>query len=334
MLIHVAVASGTPKSVVRRDEILAMHALSCTDRHQLTEDPEAAEMIVLAGDLESLAEAKANRLIQQYSEKTMAYSEIDAMIPYVPGVYGSAGEPRGLNLRRTQSNIYFSRYGSSINPEVRHRPLEKKELLFCFRGRRDCRVRANILDYPYQRPDVQVLETKGFMHWKDGIVGKRESQKEYADALAASHFALCPRGMGFGSIRLFEVMEMGVAPVLLADRYALPPGPDWASFLLKVPEREYGRLPELLDKHVTESEERGRKAREAWEEFFAPELVFDRVIDQLCEIREQRVVPERVYRRVWPLLKMRAEAKPFIAGTLRSGLAMVRGKSPAGSDAH
>lgn len=297
-----------------------MQARSSTHRHQLTDDPETADIIVLAGDMESLAEAKANQLALRYPEKSMAYSEIDALVAYFPGVYGSAAIERGFKLHRTQSNIYFSRYGSSMNPEVRHRPQEPKHLLFCFRGRRDCRVRTNIISHPYNRPDVQVMETTGFMHWNNGIVGMRQSQKDYADALAQSHFALCPRGMGFGSIRLFEVMEMGIAPVLLADRYALPPGPDWDSFLLKIPEKDFARLPELLEPYVAESEERGRRARQAWEQFFTPELIFDRMIDQLIEIRQQRVIPESLYRHIWPLLKLRFNAKPWIANILRTGL--------------
>jgi Exostosin family len=324
LLIHVAVASSTQKSSARRDEIIAMHARSRTRKHRLTDDPEAADIIVLAGDLESLAEAKANKLIRRYPEKAMAYSEIDALIPFLPGVYGSAGKERGLKLRRTQNNIYFSRYGGSMNPEVRRRTSEPKHLLFCFRGRRDCRVRANILDYPYNRPDVEVVEATGFMHWKDGIAGSRQAQKDYADALARSHFALCPRGMGFGSIRLFEVMEMGVAPVLLADRYALPPGPDWDSFLLRIPEREFGRLPELLEPHIAESEKRGQRAREAWDKFFAPDLIFDRMIDQLYDIRQHRIIPEKLYRRTWPLLQFHADARPWTGRTIRSGFNTVR----------
>jgi hypothetical protein len=324
LLIHVAVASGTQKSAARRDEIIAMHARSRTQRHRLTDDPKAADIIVLAGDLESLAEAKANELTRQYPEKTMAYSEIDALIPFLPGVYCSAAKERGLKLRRTQSNIYFSRYAGSMNPEVRHRPGESKQLLFCFRGRRDCRVRMNILDYPYKRPDVEVLETTGFMHWKEGIVGTRQAQKDYADTLARSHFALCPRGMGFGSIRLFEVMEMGVAPVLLADRYALPPGPDWDSFLLKIPEQEFGRLPELLEPHIAESEKRGQRAREAWENFFAPDLIFDRMIDQLHDVRQHRIISEKLYHLTWPLLQLHADARPWISRTIRSGSNAVR----------
>ena len=308
MLVHVAVASGTAKSAVRRNEVLALHARSRMHRHHLTDDPEAAEVILLTGDLESLAEAQANPLIRRYPEKTMAYSEIDALVAYLPGVYANAAVERGLKLRRTQSDIYFSRYGSSLNPAVRHRPLERKELLFCFHGRRNCRVRTNILNCPYDRPDVQVLETSGFMHWNDGIVGTQQDQQDYADALAHSHFALCPRGMGFGSIRFFEAMEMGVAPVLLSDRYALPPGPDWQSFLLQVPESDYARLPSLLEARLAESAERGRRARQAWEQFFAPELIFDRMVDQLIEIRGQRIVPERLYRRMWMWQQLRADA--------------------------
>lgn len=324
MLIHVAVASGTPKSAVRREEFLAMHARSLTPLHVLTPDAEASDLIVLAGDFETLDEAQANSLLKLYPEKTMIYSEIDALIPFAPGVYGSAYQARGLDLHRMQSNIYLSRYGSSLNPEIRLRASEPKDLLFCFRGRRDCRVRADLLDYPYNRADIEVLERTGFMHWKEGAMGGRQAQKDYADALARSHFALCPRGMGFGSIRLFEVMEMGIAPVLLADRYALPPGPDWKSFLVQVQERQVDRLPAILDALVTESEERGRKARQAWEMFFAPEFIANRIIDQFLQIRAQRRIPERLYRNMWPLLQLRANTRITLSSAIRKSVASIR----------
>ena len=285
----------------------------------LTDDPEVAEVILLAGDFESYAEARANELLRRYPEKTFAYSEIDALVPYAPGVYGSAARPRGVNLRRTQSNIYFSRYASSMNPEIRHRPDEPKQWLFCFRGRRDCRVRKDLIEHDFGRPDVQVLETAGYMHWQNGMVGQKDAQKVYADMLAGSHFALCPRGMGFGSIRLFEVMEMGVAPVLLADRYELPPGPDWGKFLVQVPEREYARLPTILEPLTGESRERGALARRAWEECFAPELVFDRVMDQIVSIRKQRRVPERLMRHLWPVLGMQADSRRFLKQLIKKG---------------
>jgi len=329
MLIHVAVATGTAKSLVRRDELLAMHARSSSGLHQLTEDPRAADLIVLAGEIESLAEAQANPLLRQFPEKTFTYSEIDRLPFWVPGVYGSGGKPGPINLHRVQSNIYFSRYGSSKNTEIRHRPNEPKHLLFCFRGRKDCRVRADLINHPWNRPDIEVLEANAYMHWKKGNVGQNTSQKDYADALAHSHFALCPRGMGFGSIRLFEVMEMGIAPVLLADLYALPPGPDWQKFLIHIPERDFAKLPQILEARKADSTEMGRLAREAWEQFFHPDIVFDRVIDQLIEIRRRRVLPERLYRQLWPLIDLRQHARARLGNLIRRTISGTPTKTPA-----
>ncbi len=316
MLIHVGLATESPKSPVRRDEIVALHASCRTQRHELTDDPEAADLIVLAGHLETLAEARANPLIRRYPEKTFGNSEIDFLIPYIPGAYGDAAKPRFFDLRRIQSTTFFSMYGSSRNPELRYRGDEPKTLLCCFHGRKNARIRVNLIDHPFNRPDVEVLETTGYMHWQNGIVGSTGAQKAFADAMARSHFALCPRGMGFGSLRLFEAMMMGVAPVLLADRYLLPPGPDWGSFLLQYPESDYARLPALLEPHVAESAERGRRARQAWEQHFAPEVVFDLFIDQLCEIRRRRRIPERLYRLFWPLIQLQVDAKQKAATLL------------------
>lgn len=281
-----------------------MHARSRSGLHRRTDDPQAAEMIVLAGETETLAEARANLLLRRFPEKTFAYSEIDALVAYAPGVYSAAAVSGALGMGRTVSHMYLSRYGSSMNPEIRHRPGEPKELLCFFQGRRDCNARTALLNQNYGRADVHVAETAGFMHWRDGLVGAQEMQREYADRMARSHFALCPRGMGLGSIRLFEAMEMGVAPVLIADGFALPPGPAWESFLLVIPEREISRIPAILDAHAHESQWRGEAARLAWETFFAPEVVFDRIVEQLVAVRERRRMPERMYRWLWPAVAL------------------------------
>ncbi len=293
-----------------------MHRRS-SGKHSLVDDPVSAEMILLVGDLTSLEEARRNVFLRDYREKTMVYSEIDAVVPYGPGVYCSGAKAKLLSLRRTRSDVYVSRYISAQNSYIRYRHGERKDLLFCFMGRRDCRVRARLIDEPYNRPDVLIRDTTRYRHWSDSEVDREQAQRDYADTLARSHFALCPRGAGFGSIRLFEVMEMGVAPVLLADRYALPAGPDWDSFLLQIPEKDYARLPEVLEQHMAESAERGQRARAAWEEFFAPEKVFDRLIDQLMEIRQEMWLPETVYQKLWPWLQIRAEVRPWLSRKLR-----------------
>ena len=87
--------------------------------------------------------------------------------------------------------------------------------------------------------------------------------------------------------------------------------------MLQVPEADYARLPELLERYVGESEERGRRARETWERFFAPEVAFDYLIDQMIEIQRERIIPEKIIQRIWPLLQLRADARLRLSSRVR-----------------
>jgi hypothetical protein len=324
VILHVGLANDDDYSRKRKAEIVGMYELARDTKHVLTEDPEAAEMIVLAGDFEWLAELRRNDLLRRFPEKTMIYTESDPGMAFLPGLYGSGAKWQLLGLQRTRSFAYFSRFHSKNNPHIRHRPGETKDRLFCFRGKRDCRVRARILDHAYGRSDVEILDTTFYSHGVKNDLDVDKVQREYADALARSHFALCPRGAGFGSIRLFEAMEIGVAPVVMADLFALPHGPDWESFLIQIPESEYARLPELLEPHIAESAERGRLAREAWERYFAPEVLFDRMVEELVAIRSQRKISERMYRLLWPVHALKQRGRERVTGAAKKMIATVR----------
>ena len=80
-------------------------------------------------------------------------------------------------------------------------------------------MRGWLLDHDFGRPDVVVTDTSDYEHWGESKIDPEQAQQDYVDTLLRSHFAVCPRGKGFGSIRKFEAMELVVAPVMLADRY-------------------------------------------------------------------------------------------------------------------
>tara|TARA_B100001540_G_scaffold154366_2_gene136584 strand:+ start:1540 stop:2427 length:888 start_codon:yes stop_codon:yes gene_type:complete len=52
----------------------------------------------------------------------------------------------------------------------------------------------------------------------------KERQKKFLDLMDSSYFALCPRGYGVTSYRLYEAFEFGVVPVYVSreDQYYLP----------------------------------------------------------------------------------------------------------------
>lgn len=85
-------------------------------------------------------------------------------------------------------------------------------------------------------------------------INAKKEKEEYQDVLARSRFSLCPRGAGHGTLRLWESLQAGAIPVLLADGYILPPGFDWDSCLVKLKENEVNKINDSLAKISPEQE--------------------------------------------------------------------------------
>ena len=97
-----------------------------------------------------------------------------------------------------------------------------------------------------------------------------------------SRFVLCPRGKGTSSIRLCETLAAGHVPVIISDAWVAPHGPDWERFTLFWPELSQDGLVELLEETNGDWAEMSAGARAAYQEFFAPDAWFHRVMD-LCD---------------------------------------------------
>jgi hypothetical protein len=192
-----------------------------------------------------------------------------------------------------------------LNPKVSPRPGIEKRYLFSFLGGSTSIIRKKLYKIDYGRADVIIRNTSNYHHWDVTQSGREEKQQEYADILAASYFSLCPRGASAGSLRLYEVMQIGIAPVLISDRFKLPEGPDWDSFLIRIPESQLKEIPTILAGHLSESAERGRLARLAWERWFAPPMVFNNVIEACVRIKARRRIPERWMQFLWKPMLLR-----------------------------
>lgn len=252
--------------------------------HTIVDDPDQADLILLLGNDAHFPE----RLLQHtlylsHPNRCAVYTEEDSYLPLVPGVYCSATMDPSEQIGRCFNYSYASRHGKHTNHYLAStsgaEALDaEKRLLFSFQGGSTSLVRKRLFNVNYGRPDILVENTANYRHWDNSQPDRDAQQLRYARTMLESHFVLCPRGAGAGSIRFFEVMAAGVAPVLIADDYALPPGVDWDSFLLRFPEREIARLPSLLEPHVASSRERGAAARRAYEQAFSPEVEFDRIV--------------------------------------------------------
>ncbi|MEO6923480.1 MAG: exostosin family protein [Acidobacteriaceae bacterium] len=269
------------------DEIEAFPLLrslaSSSSEHSLVLTPQEADLIIVLGSFGDRPEILlANPTYLAFPDKCAAYTEHDHFVPLIPGVYASAKRSLHTRVGRVFTFDCISSHGRFGNPFVASNPLSEKKYLFSFQGGSTCILRKRLFNLRFNRPDVLIENTSTYGHWLETPAADQQMrQQRYGETLAASHFVLCPRGTGSSSIRFFEVLRAGIAPVLISDNYVLPPNIEWDKFLVRVRERDIHKLPQILETLQATAVERGRLAREAYLENFAASHAFDRIVS-LC----------------------------------------------------
>ncbi|HYG67897.1 MAG TPA: exostosin family protein, partial [Anaeromyxobacteraceae bacterium] len=264
-------------------------------RHTLTDDPEAADVILFVeADPGSpfYERVVEHPLARRYPEKSFLYTRTDRPVAAMQGIY--PGIPRGAyNPQWVRSGFYLVAIGWE-EPT----PLPPDPLLFSFIGA--------VGNHPVRERMLALNGGEGVIEdtsalWPYSALPPEERARmeaHYADVGRRSRFILAPRGRGVASIRLFEAMRMGRAPVILADDWVEPEGPDWQRFSVRVAERDVEQLPQILQARAPEAEAMGRRAREAWEAYFSEQTAFDTFVEWCLAIQRDRRLPFPILRRV------------------------------------
>ncbi|NDV62600.1 exostosin family protein [Puniceicoccales bacterium CK1056] len=294
------------------------------DGIEVLDRPEEADLILVFDSYDE-------RIIRELpwgfllSPRTVMYSQGDAGVPVLPGLY--------VNLTRkihvpgmTASHGYFEYLAETGGNRFckNHLPREKS-YLFCFSGRNSHPVRDRVLRFLEGFPNAIVQDTSEvYNHWSPSR--PEDAQSAYVEQIRQASFSICPRGKGANCIRLFESMRMGVAPVLISDDLVLPDGPDWETFLLRVPENRIEDIPAILEREQHRAGEMGHLARAAYESHFSPESMPRRILEQLREIsvrgktgvsgRLVRWGKHRVVGVFWDLYFLLVDFRDWIRGIL------------------
>ena len=88
---------------------------------------------------------------------------------------------------------------------------------------------------------------------------QKESTQSYNKLLLESRYSLCPSGSGPNSIRFWESLGSGAIPVLLADTLELPEHELWQHAIVRIPEKDVERIPEILGEISVEQEKKMRE---------------------------------------------------------------------------
>ena len=288
-------------------------------RHTIVDTPESADVILIGGignemgQWDYLKQTVQQPLINRFPEKCFTISYRDTPVLFNRGVYESAQATRWNGGRCVTGSYELSGH---YNAAVKNDQKCSKDLLFSFIGRMSYPVRGRLLEMHFRRQDIVLEDTSNFNYWDCPAEVRQERENRFAQVMARSKFCLCPRGVGAGSIRLFEAMRAGIAPVILADEWIAPAGLPWEQFSIRLREDELDRLEESVASREQEHAEMGSLARRYWEQCFAEDTYFEYIVSRCVMLRAQQQVPEAFY---WSMRHVYMGGKR-ITGKLRSVL--------------
>jgi hypothetical protein len=282
-----------------RAEVNELNRLSFfSKKYKLVDNPENADIILICyapKDNYSMI-LKNNPLVKKYLSKSFVFTNADRPMQIIRGIYTSA-EKNFINFSRVKSCSYTADYKKFVNPFIssyKYLPHDfEPKYLFSFLGRNSHDVRNVIFNINFKRKDIFIHDSSEFnLFTHDEDVNKLEFQKKFCDILLQSKFSLCPRGFGANSFRLFESMQLGIAPIIISDDWILPNGPDWRKFSIIIKEKDIKNLEVIVQEYENNYKQMGESAREAFLKYFDDKVFFDYVVDNCSAIMRNQIFPE------------------------------------------
>lgn len=262
--------------------------------HTMTSDPEEADVIIfveLGGHGAFAERVRSHPYVKRFRDKCFLFDPCDDALPFLPGLYASL-RMKHYDRSRTRTGYYLR---IDENPYVGFRPPKKKyDYHASFVGSiQNHPIRKELAKLPHDR--FLIEDTSSFaLRLLMGDENKERHQfwSHYADSLAAAPFALCPRGRGPGSVRLFEAMQMGRVPVIISDEWVYPDRVEWRAFSITVPERNISHIPGILDQYHQHADAMGLRARQEWEIYYDKSARFHWIVEDCLILLRERRVPE------------------------------------------
>ncbi len=262
------------------ERLRAGFALQAHTAHVLAPDPESAAIVLapirMGGYGPFFEKLRRSPIYRRYAAKLVAYSPEEGQFPALRGLYPSVSRKwalRGWALPAHYISAHIHRFAFQRDEIL------AKDLLFSFVGSsRTHPLRERIVQW--RHPSAVLIDASArndAAYWWEKP-NKDQLLATYRDVMRRSRFVICPRGVSASSIRLFEAMEAGAVPVIVADDLELPLGPEWERCSLRVREAEIDDVPQLVERCQEHATEMGLAARYAWETYFSPEATVGSVV--------------------------------------------------------
>jgi hypothetical protein len=107
---------------------------------------------------------------------------------------------------------------------------------------------------------------------------------ELTNIMIRSKFALCPRGYGNTSFRMYEAMQLGAVPVYISDDFFLPWSDElnWNEFCVIVDSKNLKDLPSILNSIPEEQiNKMANKAKQVYSDYFTLDATYTNIVKRI-----------------------------------------------------
>ena len=169
----------------------------------------------------------------------------------------------------TSGDDYYAMPHYSVNKVESPTPFKERKYLMSFLGSFMTHpTRSSLRQILFSRMDCLVEDT-GNWHFYKEEKEKKSFSGVYNQIMSESKIALCPRGTGPSTIRLWESMAAGCVPLLVSDKLKMPiyGAAEWEDLIIRVPENDLENIMDYIP-NIDKLEEMSRKVLKSYNNFF------------------------------------------------------------------
>ncbi|MDB4999240.1 MAG: hypothetical protein JWR76_317, partial [Mucilaginibacter sp.] len=265
-------------------------------------NPEKADAIILQEEnsfknFRYIKDLESDELISAYPQKVFTINTDDCATGLLRGLYTSLpkyrfypGVYRSVPYMQFPNDLVFNKDNDKVTPMY----------LASWRGNTKSNgLRQKMVRLLKAKNEFCIEKTNSWLNHND------DEKNDYVNLIRAAKFSLCPAGWAPVSFRIYESMALGKCPVIIADDFVPPHGPNWNKFALFYPEKDIAGLSSFLLSKEHLANDLGENAFNAWQNYFSRDVIKEYYANTLLSLIRQtaRTSKEAELKR-WKSLKV------------------------------
>jgi hypothetical protein len=223
--------------------------------------------------------------VKQFPAKCFLWCDRDVPIPILPGLF--AALPANMFNAKLHRTVFYMSKSNNCIDDLDLAAITEPEYLASFQGSMSSNVRKRLLKLKFSSRFF--IKATGSV-WAGFIFGKGFDNSltyisEYARLIYNSKFIICPKGNGVSSYRVFETMQAGRVPVIIADKYIAPNIKDNTDdFMLFVKEADIRNLEIFLLEKEKSYPAMAQSAYRVYQQNFSDDRKIHYIGEQIIDI--------------------------------------------------